>query len=106
MSGARPPAKTEAQLVTQRSPGVAHPRAEQLGEEGRLRPVHRVVTEVHAEDDGDPDQRRNARVQQPEEREGEEQREDGPEQVHRPTSYAVGERPEKGDGERARWRRR
>ena len=54
------------------------------------------MTEVHAEDDGDPDQRRNARVQQPEERESEEQREDGPEQVHRTTSYAVGERPERG----------
>src|SRR5919106_3531127 len=87
-----------SQLVAQRSSGVAHPGAEELGEVGRLRSVHRVVTEFHAEDDGDPDQGRNARVQQPEERESEEQREGGPEQVHRTTSYAVGERPEKGDG--------
>src|SRR5215207_5853281 len=90
--------KDRGQLVAQRSSGVAHPGAEELGEVGCLRSVHRVVTEVHAEDDGDPDQRRNARVQQPEERESEEQREGGPEQVHRTTSYAVGERPEKGDG--------
>src|SRR5215212_3386458 len=98
--GERQPAgEDRGELVADGGPRVAHAGTEEFREVGRLRPVHGIVPDVDGENDGEPDQGRRPCVEQPEKREGEEQKEDGPKQVQRPTAHAVRERAEEGHGD-------
>ncbi len=53
------------ELIADRGAAVAEPRREPLGDERRLRAVHQVVRQQRQRD-GEEDERRHARVQQPE----------------------------------------
>ena len=106
MKGASPPVTDRRELVADGCAAVPHARAEQLGEVRRLRTVHGVVADDHAQDDREPGDAGRLHLEQPEERQRINERERRAEEIDRPAADAIGKRAVERDRHQPRQRRK